>query len=78
MSYTTTGICTMCGKEGQLTVLDDEDRLCDECLDSSYTQCEECGEYYSDYVEFFVLKDGRLICEYCREDYDDEDIDFDP
>ena len=53
------------------------DQVCDECLDSAFTQCEECGEYYSEYVEFFCLKDGRLICEYCREDYDDEAIDFD-
>ena len=70
------GTCTQCGKEDELTFVTDEDRLCDECLDSSFTQCEECGEYYPDHVEFFVLKDGRLICEYCREEYEDEDIDF--
>ena len=74
----TTGTCTMCGKEGQLTILDDVDWLCDECLDSEYTQCDECGEYYPDTIEFFVTKDDRLICEHCREDFDDEDIDFDP
>lgn len=76
MTIKSHGICTECGKEAELTFVTDEDRLCDECLDSSFTQCEECGEYYSDYVEFFVLKDGRLICEYCREEYEDEDIDF--
>ena len=73
----TTGTCTSCGKEAKLTILDDVDQLCDECLDSEYTQCQECGEYYPDHVEFFCLKDGRLICEHCREDFDDEEIDFD-
>ena len=75
MTRKTTGKCTMCGEEAELTILDDVDRVCDECLDSNFTQCEECGEYYSEYVEFFCLKDGRLICEYCREDFDDEEID---
>lgn len=75
MHRKTTGKCTMCGKETELTILDDVDRVCDECLDSNFTQCEECGEYYSEYVEFFCLKDGRMICEYCREDFDDEDVD---
>lgn len=69
-----TGTCTMCGKEGRLTILDDVDWLCDECLDSEYTQCDACGEYYPDIIEFFVTKDDRLICEYCREDFDDEEI----
>ena len=77
MNRRTTGPCTMCGKEAELTILDDVDRVCDECLDTECTQCGECGEYYSDHVEFFCLKDGRLICEYCREDFDDEDIDED-
>lgn len=75
MSHKTKGTCTLCGKEAQLTIVDDIDRVCDECLDSEFTQCAECGEYYTDDIEFFVLKDGRLICEYCREDFDDEDCD---
>lgn len=71
------GKCDCCGTEAKLTIVDNETRLCDECLDSEYTQCEECGEYYPDHVEFFVTTDNRLICEYCREDFDDEEIDFD-
>lgn len=73
-------ICTHCGNESSnLTVIDDVTRVCNGCLDAFFTQCEECGEYWDDsYVEFFALKDGRLICEHCREDFDDEDIDFDP
>lgn len=73
---TTIGRCTLCGKDGKLTILDDEDQLCDECLDSEFTQCNHCKEYYPDHVEFFCLKDGQLICEYCREDFDDDAIDF--
>ena len=70
------GTCTSCGKEGvQLTTIDDLTRLCPECLDSEYTQCDDCGEYWADgYVEFFLTTDDRLICEYCREEYNDEDI----
>ena len=77
MTRKTTGKCTMCGEEAELTILDDVDRVCDECLDSNFTQCDECGEYYPDHIEFFVLKEGGLICEYCRADFDDEDIDED-
>jgi formylmethanofuran dehydrogenase subunit E len=52
-------------------------RVCYACLDAFFTKCEVCGEYWDDsYVEFFVLKDGRMICEHCREDFDDEEIDF--
>lgn len=71
--------CTQCGKENcNITVIDDETSVCEECLDAFFTQCEECGEYWNDsYVEFFTTKDGRLICEHCREVFDDDEIDFD-
>ena len=79
MANKTYGTCTKCGKEATMTIVDEETQVCEECLDRLYTKCEECGEYWDDsYVEFFCLKDGRLICEYCKEDFDDEDIDFDP
>ena len=73
-------VCTHCGAANcTLNILDDVTMVCNGCLDAFFTQCEECGEYWDDsYVEFFALKDGRLICEHCREDFDDEDIDFDP
>lgn len=71
------GTCTKCGKEVKLTVIDDETSVCEECLDAFYFQCEVCGEYWDDsYVEQFWLKDGRTICEHCREDFDDDEIDF--
>ena len=73
----TSGTCTICGKEAKLTTVDEVTHVCDECLDANYFQCEECGEYWDDsYVEQFWLKDGRTICEHCKEDFDDEDIDF--
>ena len=69
-------ICAQCGKEAQLTIIDEETQVCEECLDTFYTQCDECGEYWDDsYVEFFALKDGRLICEHCAEDLDEDEFD---
>lgn len=78
MGRTTTGTCTKCGKEDcKLTIIDDVDSVCGECLDAYYFLCESCNEYWDDsYVEQFWLKDGRSICEHCREDFDDEDIDL--
>ena len=74
----TTGTCTLCGKEAALTTVDDVTHVCPECLDANYFQCEECGESWDEsYIEQFWLKDGRTICEHCREDFDDEEIDFD-
>lgn len=69
-------ICTHCGKEfSKLTLIDEDLLACDECLDAFYFQCEVCGEYWDDsYVEQFWLKDGRTICEHCREDFDDDEV----
>lgn len=76
MHQTTVGTCTRCEAENcQLTIIDDMDRVCVECLDSFFTLCDDCGEYWEDdAIEFFVTTDDRLICEHCRENYDDEDI----
>ena len=72
-----TGACTLCGKEAELTIVDDVTRVCKDCLDANYFLCEECDEYWDDsYVEQFWLKDGRTICEHCREDFDDEEIEL--
>lgn len=70
------GTCTICGKETYgLTMVDEETWACEECLEKEYFQCDECLEYWSyDYVEFFHLKNGKTICEYCREDHDDDEI----
>ena len=68
------GTCTECGeKDCQLVIVDEKNHLCKKCLDDNYFLCEECGEYWSyDYVESFLLKDGRTVCEYCVEDFEDE------
>ena len=70
----TTGVCTRCGKENcQLTIIDDIDRVCDECLDSAFEQCDICGEYWElGYIEVELTDDGRFVCEYCLEDLSDE------
>lgn len=69
--------CTMCGKrEEDLTVIDDETRVCEECRDNEFIQCDECQEYWLwDAIKFYVLKDGRTFCEHCGEDLDESEID---
>lgn len=70
------GKCSSCGKENlEITILDDEEQLCAECLDSIYEECDICHEYYDPgIIEFFVLKDERFVCEYCAEDFGEEDF----
>lgn len=76
MNNESSGKCTMCGKENtHITMVDEVTCVCDECLDYKFTQCDVCGEYWDDsYVDFFVLKDGRLVCEHCAEDFEEEDF----
>ena len=73
------GTCTQCGAEDcNLTIINDVDWVCEECLELWYTQCDNCGEYWeSSSVEWFVLKDDKMVCEYCAEDYDDDEFEFD-
>ena len=80
MNIKSFGKCTYCGKENvQITILDDVERLCEECLDSFYSECDICHEYYDPgIVEFYRLKnDGGFVCEYCAEDFDSEDFEED-
>lgn len=71
------GTCTDCGKENcNLIVLDDVDQLCQECLDSVYTQCDICGEYWPDGVVEFIYTGDGIICEYCMEDIVDDEEDL--
>ena len=73
-----TGVCSQCGKSDTLlTVIDDVDHVCDDCLEDHFTLCDECGEYYGTWsIKFYYMKDGRTLCEYCGEDADEEDVDF--
>lgn len=77
MAERTHDICTECGKETEIVVVDDVNRLCESCLDElDYVECDNCNEYWqADAVEFYDLKDGRTICEHCREALlEDEEI----
>ena len=70
------GTCTLCGESNRkLLIVDEVAHICEECLEEEYFQCDECKEYWAyDDVEFFHLKDGRTICENCRDDFDDNEI----
>ena len=57
------GTCTECGEENcELTVVDELNHVCEDCLDNEYIECEECNEYWKwDAIKFFNLKDGRTL-----------------
>lgn len=71
-------ICKTCSKCGRsdcgLTVIDDETAVCDECLDSYFFHCDECGEYWEDTVTQHWLKDGRCICDNCIDVFNEDEI----
>jgi hypothetical protein len=73
------GKCTECGAENvKVVCFDDGSKLCEECLESLYQQCDVCKEYYDpEYVEFFAHKDGRFICEYCTENFAPDEFEED-
>ena len=70
------GTCTMCGKENvKVTIIDDEEHVCGDCLDNEFFYCDECQEYWRcDIIESYTLKDGRTVCEHCIEDFEEDDI----
>lgn len=72
------GTCTMCGKENcEVTIVDEVEHVCEECLDNEYIFCDECKEYWLwDAIKFYHLKDDRTLCEHCAEDIDEDQIDF--
>ena len=68
----TAGTCTSCGRQNcNLTIIDDVVSVCDECLDSEYTQCDDCGEFfigtgYEPNVLSDLLSDEeQIICKDC-------------
>ena len=69
MAQTTFDICTECGKETEVTIVDDVTMLCEKCLDDlDYIYCDNCEEYWLwDVIKSYELKDGRSICEHCYE-----------
>ena len=70
MAEKTIDICTECGEETEVVIVDDETRLCEGCLDDlDYMECDHCHEYWkADIVEFYETENGETICEYCYED----------
>ncbi len=70
MAESTFDICTECGEETEVWIIDDETRLCKDCLnDLDYVQCDICQEYWMyDAIAFTELPDGRTVCQYCMED----------
>ena len=69
MAEKTFDICTECGEETEVTVVDEVTRLCEECLNElDYIECDECHEFWLwDAIKFYNLKDERTLCEHCAE-----------
>lgn len=65
--FKTEGTCGMCGEKGPVTCIGEDSYYCEECLESAFTQCDVCGQYYSDTVEFEAV-DGKHVCEFCVEE----------
>ena len=78
------GICTECGAETEITVIDEDTMLCEECIEElDYIECDYCHELWLwDVIKFYNLKDDRTLCEHCAEELledgeiTEEDIDF--
>jgi hypothetical protein len=69
--------CTMCGEEtDDITVVDDETRVCPDCLEDEFFHCDECGEYWlCDAKDSVELEDGRTVCADCAAELDEGDDD---
>lgn len=68
------GTCAECGKETEVTLIDEVTSLCDDCIEElDYIECDECHEFWRwDAVSFRHLKDGRTLCEDCAQKLMDE------
>ena len=69
MAQTTFDVCTECGQEAEVTIIDEVTRLCEDCIeDLDYIECDHCHEFWlADVVEFYETEDGNTICEHCYE-----------
>ena len=69
MAEKTFDVCTECGEETEVTVVDEETRLCEDCLNElDYIECDECHEFWLwDAIKFYNLKNGNTLCEHCAE-----------
>lgn len=68
MAERTFDICTECGEETEVIIVDDETRLCEDCLDElDYIECDNCNEFWLwDAIKFYNLKNGNSVCEHCK------------
>ena len=66
------GTCMCCGKEDRdLVILNDDERICLECLDADYEKCDVCGEYWpADMVSPFGKE---MICDLCLDEMEAEE-----
>ncbi len=68
------GICTCCGKQvDKLTMVGENEEICDDCLISEYEQCDRCGNYYQLNIIDFYDVDDEHICEYCYVDEEEDE-----
>ena len=71
-SKRTHGTCTCCGESGlDLIILNDDDHICMECLESAYQKCDVCGEYWP--MEMVDFIGEKAVCSYCAEEMDEDD-----
>ena len=69
------GVCTHCEKRRMVTILCDDLYVCDECLETWYSQCGICGEYWDPGITEmkYIESLDKIVCEHCREDFDLEE-----
>ena len=70
-SKRTHGTCTCCGESDlDLIILNDDDHICMECLESAYQKCDVCGEYWP--MEMVDFIGEKAVCSYCAEEMDED------
>jgi len=65
------GKCDRCGAEGvPLHCICDDEKVCAECLNTYYFECDNCGQCWEDDV--MEMREGRCLCPDCADEYDSE------
>ena len=60
--------CHICGTTEELEVYG-EFHLCPDCRDEHLKQCSDCGEYFIDNENDYVIdREGDIYCESCRDE----------
>lgn len=74
MTQSRRGICPRCGQDTTIYYIDEGVVLCEDCaMEDGWEQCAVCGDFYPTFLVEFTLLDDRMICEYCIEDYQNDD-----